>query len=49
MSHYAEFDRVIVNDDWETAVRQLLEVLSGRPGYEAKRPELNGLIRDLLG
>jgi len=49
MSHYAEFDRVIVNDDWETAVRQLLEILSGRPGYEARRPELNGLIRDLLG
>jgi len=49
MSHYAEFDRVIVNDDWETAVRQLLEILSGRPGYEAKRPELTPLVADLLG
>ena len=49
MSHYAEFDRVIVNDDWETAVRQLLEILSGRPGYEASRPELKPLIADLLG
>ncbi|HEX5162510.1 MAG TPA: guanylate kinase [Steroidobacteraceae bacterium] len=48
MSHYAEFDRVIVNDDWETAVGQLLEILSGRPGYEASRPELKGLIRELL-
>jgi len=48
MTHYSEFDRVIVNDDWETAVRQLLEILSGRPGYEARRPELNGLIRELL-
>ena len=38
MSHYAEFDRVIVNDVFETAVRQLLEILSGRPGYEANRP-----------
>ena len=49
MSHYAEFDRVIVNDDFETAVRQLLEILSGRPGYEANRPELKGLLSDLLG
>jgi guanylate kinase len=49
MSHYAEFDRVIVNDDWETAVRQLLEILSGRPGYEADRPELRPLVADLLG
>jgi len=49
MSHYAEFDRVIVNDDWETAVQQLLEILSGRPGYEAYRPELKPLVADLLG
>ena len=49
MSHYAEFDRVIVNDDFETAVRQLLEILSGRPGYEATRAELKGLLSDLLG
>jgi len=49
MSHYAEFDRVIVNDVFETAVRQLLEILSGRPGYEATRAELKGLLSDLLG
>jgi len=49
MSHYAEFDRVIVNDDFETAVRQLLEILAGEPGYEANRPGLKALLADLLG
>jgi len=49
MSHYAEFDRVIVNDDFETAVGQLMEILAGRHGYEANRPELKGLLGDLLG
>jgi guanylate kinase len=49
MSHYAEFDRVIVNDDFETAVGQLLEILRGHPGYGANRPELAPLLADLLG
>jgi guanylate kinase len=49
MSHYSEFDRVIVNDDWESAVRALQEILAGRPGYDAKRPELAPLLKDLLG
>jgi guanylate kinase len=49
MSHYVEFDRVIVNDDFETAVRQLLEILAGEPGYEANRPGLKALLADLLG
>ena len=29
MSHYAEFDCVVVNDDFETAVAQLLAILRG--------------------
>ena len=49
MSHYAEFDRVIVNDDWETAVGQLLEILRGHPGYQSNRPDLKPLLSDLLG
>ena len=49
MSHYAEFDRVIINDDFETAVRQLLEILAGEPGYAANRPGLKALLADLLG
>jgi guanylate kinase len=48
MSHYAEFDRVIVNDDFETAVNQLLGLLRGGPGFESSRPELKPLIRELL-
>ena len=50
MSHYAEFDSVIVNDDWETAVTQLLSILrGGGKDYSAKRPELTPLLADLLG
>jgi guanylate kinase len=49
MSHYAEFDRVIVNEDFETAVSQLLEILRGRDGYRSNRKELGPLTRDLLG
>ena len=48
MSHYAEFDRVIVNDDFETAVGQLLQILRGEPGFEARRPELKPLLTELL-
>ena len=48
MTHYAEFDRVIVNQDFETAVAQLLEILRGKPGYEADRPELEPLLAELL-
>jgi len=48
MTHYAEFDRVIVNDEFEAAVGQLLEILAGRPGYESGRPQLTRLLADLL-
>ena len=48
MSHYAEFDRVIVNKDFETAVEQLLEIMRGSPGYRADRPELKPLLGELL-
>jgi guanylate kinase len=48
MSHYAEFDRVIVNDDFESAVSQLLTVLRGTPGYAARREELEPLLAELL-
>jgi len=49
MTHYAEFDRVIVNDQFELAVSQLLEILSGKAGYEATRAQLKPLLADLLG
>ena len=50
MSHYAEFDFVIVNDDFEAAVGQLLAILrGGGTEYGAKRPDLAALVADLLG
>jgi guanylate kinase len=49
MSHYAEFDCVVVNDGFEAAVTQLLEILRGAKGYEATRPDLKPLVADLLG
>ena len=48
MSHFAEFDCVVVNDDFEGAVRHLLEILRGGRGFEASRPDLKPLISELL-
>ena len=48
MSHYAEFDRVIVNEDFETAVTQMLGILRGGAGFESNRPDLQPLVADLL-
>ena len=48
MSHYAEFDCVIVNDDFEAAVGHLLKILRGAGDYQAKRPDLQPLLKDLL-
>jgi guanylate kinase len=48
MSHYAEFDSVVVNDDFESAVGQLLQILRGARGFEATRPELQPLVAELL-
>lgn len=36
MRHYAEFDRVIVNDDFEQALNDLIAIIQGRP--QAARP-----------
>ena len=40
---------VIVNDDFETAVRDLLGLVRGGGGFEANRPALAPLVKDLLG
>jgi guanylate kinase len=49
MSHYKEFDYVVVNDQYETAVRDLLAILDGS-GQELRssRPELDRLMSTLL-
>jgi guanylate kinase len=49
MSHFGEFDQVVVNDDFESAVAQLLAILRGARGFDARRPELKPLIAELLG
>jgi guanylate kinase len=49
MSHWNEFDYVIVNDDFEKAVTDLVSVIEGRGEHlSAHRPELQGLLADLL-
>ena len=49
MSHYREFDYVIVNDDFASATEQLLAVLHGDGSdYRADRPKLAALTRELL-
>jgi guanylate kinase len=49
MSHYAEFDSVIVNEDFERAVGELLDVLRGSANYGSDRASLKPLLTDLLG
>jgi len=48
MSHFEEFDCVVVNDDFETAVANLLAILRGKPGFSANRPDIAPLLADLL-
>jgi guanylate kinase len=49
MSHYREFDFVVVNDDFATAVDQLAAIIQGRGApYAAGRTELAGIATDLL-
>jgi guanylate kinase len=49
MSHYREFDFVIVNDQFERAKRELEEILDGGgTTLRSTRPELSGLIESLV-
>jgi guanylate kinase len=48
MSHYAEFDSVIVNQDFEVAVGQLLQVLRGSQDFSSTRESLKPLVTALL-
>jgi guanylate kinase len=49
MSHFSEFDHVVVNDEFEQAVSQLLSILRGSRGFEATRTDLKPLLAELLG
>jgi guanylate kinase len=49
MSHWSEFDYVVVNDDFEKAASDLISIIEGRGEHlSAHRPELQGLLADLL-
>jgi guanylate kinase len=49
MSHYREFDFLVVNDQFEQACRELGEILDGGgAALRATRPELEPLIQSLV-
>ncbi len=49
MSHYDEFDYVIVNDDFEHALTELRRILAGTAtDLKSDRPELKPLLAELL-
>jgi len=50
MSHWSEFDYVVVNDDFEKAANDLVSIIEGRgEKLDARRSELQGLLAELLG
>jgi guanylate kinase len=49
MTHWREFDYVVVNDDFEHAVGDLRRIVSGTgEDLRASRPELQPLLKELL-
>lgn len=49
MSHWREFGYVVVNDDFQRALRELAEILAGRgEASRADRPDLQPLVTALL-
>ena len=50
MSHWSEFDYVVVNDDFGRAVEDLARIVEGRgEDLTARRPQLAPLLESLLG
>jgi guanylate kinase len=49
MSHWNEFDYLVVNDGFEKAVDDLVSIIEGRgEALVARRPQLQGLLGELL-
>lgn len=49
MSHYREFDYVVVNDDFQRAVADLKRIIEGGgENLRSSRPELKPLLQELL-
>jgi len=50
MSHYDEFDYVVVNDDFDPAVADLKRIIEGKGAdLKSSRPGLKPLLTELLG
>jgi guanylate kinase len=50
MSHYLEFDYVVVNDDFASAVGELRRIVAGEGAdLRSDRPQLEPLLAELLG
>jgi guanylate kinase len=50
MSHWDEFNYVVVNDDFERAVGELASIVEGRgEALDSRRPQLRALLAELLG
>lgn len=49
MTHWKEFDYIVVNDDFDEALRQLTAIVAGNgDAFTRERPELRGTIAKLL-
>ncbi|MEO6080801.1 MAG: guanylate kinase [Steroidobacteraceae bacterium] len=49
MSHYREFDYVVVNDNFDKAVEDLVQIVAGNGRtHAANRPELSPVVANLL-
>jgi guanylate kinase len=49
ISHYAEYDYLVVNDDFATALGELTQIIAARRlGLQPQRERLGALLKDLL-
>jgi guanylate kinase len=50
ISHWAEFDCIVVNEDFDTALKELKSIIdSTRDGREIRQSEQALLLAELLG
>lgn len=47
ISHWAEYDYVLVNDDLDVTFERLVTILTGERLHRDRQPGLSGLVRDL--
>jgi guanylate kinase len=50
ISHWAEFDFLIINDDFDEALRDLRSIIrSGKPGRAVNKRQRREILAELLG